>query len=199
MFHVDSTHFIIGINTKGVDFIENLMMSYQHQPLPPSPPLPPHIPFMYSRYGLITGQLFAINSVVCFAGNYTCLGALLAGLYVTTMLHWYDIKKSGIVRTLDILFAVATVSRITFWDSYHIVGDGGGGGDWAKQMFDLYCGTSCAVFLTNEYHFMTVCDNDEPTPTQYACNVSIHLLFLHIMPNVMCIWWVLHPNNQPTL
>jgi hypothetical protein len=132
------------------------------------------IPFYISRWGLISGQLFAINSTICFMRNYKILSYFLASLYITTILHWKKLKRNGIIRILDIIFAIITIIRITFFDSNSFITN-------YKTIWNIYIASSCCIFVMNEmflYHNMVL-------------NVAIHLAFLHIVPNLLCIYFVI--------
>ena len=136
------------------------------------------IPFYISKYGLITGQLFLINAIVCFVNNYILLSSLLSILYITTILHWNKIKKNGIIRTIDITFAIITIIRITLYDSYYFIPN-------YKVIWNLYVIISSIIFCINEYIFIK--NKHYNNEYIYYRNVFIHLLFLHIIPNTLCI------------
>jgi hypothetical protein len=143
------------------------------------------IPQHISKYGLISGQLFLINSFVCKYHNYNTLSALLFVLYITTLLHWHKIKHKGLIRSLDIFFAIITISRITFYDSYHFILD-------HKLIWDLYTFSSIFIFLINEYFFYININNTiNDAQRIYYINVIIHIISLHILPNLLCIFFIL--------
>jgi hypothetical protein len=146
------------------------------------------LPFEYSVYGLITGQMFAINAAICFTHGYTILASFMAIIYVTTMLHWWKLRKGGFVRNLDILCAISGIIRITFYDGPVMLS---GYADLTTYWF-IYVATSCCVFMINELWFSYIIENT--MLEQYGmCHTFIHLLVLHILPNAVCIWLIANP------
>ena len=141
-----------------------------------------HIPFEVSKYGLITGQLFAINAAISFAYGWHILSAYLATVWATTMLHWSKLQKDGFVRNLDITCAVSLVIRIAFYDGMKMVTD-----STLRHYWFVYVGCSAAIFVLNELWFQWC---DKLTVAVYV-NTFVHLLILHVLPNAFWIYFVL--------
>lgn len=169
-------------------------------------------PFEISFWGCISGQFFLLNSIVLFIWNYIILAIMMAVLYVTTMFHWYKLLKKGMIRTLDMIMAVSVILRITFFDSNFMMEPA------FMSLWYAYVAFSCLVFVANEYWFsheiqkykVVVNPTMEPTsiaqwflsgytqkyPSALYYNVFIHLLVLHVLPNLVSIISVItHPTN----
>ena len=61
--------------------------------------LPQHI----SRVGVYTGHFFLLGSIVSVYYNFPMITSVaLFTTYSTTIIHWYKLRHSGIIKTLDI-------------------------------------------------------------------------------------------------
>ena len=72
--------------------------------------LPPHI----SKIGLYTGQSWLIGCIVASFYKQTNLIAKTSSIYVTTMLHWYNIKSTGIAKTIYMIVCISSVLYMSF-------------------------------------------------------------------------------------
>lgn len=146
------------------------------------------IPFHISKYGLITAQLFLINSFVCYIYFYKILSYFLFVLYITTILHWKNLKKRSIIKYLDILVSLLTIIRITFFDSNNFI-------LYHKTIWCIYMIFIFFIFIINEYLFYifsnNIFDTNNKYPIIYFINVFIHLFFLHVITNILCIYFII--------
>jgi hypothetical protein len=65
------------------------------------------IPFKYSKIGNITSIFILRNAIRCYRNNEKMIGILLVLCYIFTNLHWFNLKKSGIIRNIDIGIVVS--------------------------------------------------------------------------------------------
>lgn len=79
-----------------------------------------HVPQHISIYGVYTSSFVLFSSIICSYFGYYILQYLTMGLYITSVLHWYKLQN-GIVRKIDILFSVLTISHVTFVDSLYFL------------------------------------------------------------------------------
>jgi hypothetical protein len=148
------------------------------------------LPYEVSQYGLITGQMFAINSAISFANGWNILSIYLAIVWATTMLHWRKLQKGGFVRNLDIMCAVSLVIRIAFYDGMKMMR---GLQSSPFEWWFVYVASSVLVFVLNEWWFQQLRWNpltDTPTIAVYV-NTFVHLFMMHILPNAVWIYLML--------
>jgi hypothetical protein len=79
------------------------------------------IPKYISKIGLFTGQFMLITTIVSFFYNYYGLMFMSLLLYITTLLHWNNVKESGLIRNLDMSVSGSTIIFVTFSSSYHFI------------------------------------------------------------------------------
>ena len=65
------------------------------------------IPFTYSKYGLLTGQMFLLVGVVSGRRGDWLSALLSCSLYVSTMMFWYNFRK-GRIADIDRCLAIAS-------------------------------------------------------------------------------------------
>ena len=140
---------------------------------------------------------------------------MMSILYVTTMLHWYRLQKTGVIRIIDMVMAVSGMLRITFFDSQYMIDSA------HMSLWYVYVAFSCIVFIANEVWFSkeiqkyniiinplleqisisqwflsSWSNNEMKYPISLYYNVFVHLLVLHILPNMVSIICVItHPPN----
>jgi len=76
------------------------------------------IPQHISRKAFYSATGFLINAIISFIFDYKISAPLLFTLFVTTLLHWNKVKHKGIIKTIDIFFAVITSIYLLLVDSY---------------------------------------------------------------------------------
>jgi hypothetical protein len=146
------------------------------------------LPFCYSIYGVITCQMFGINAAICFANGYTTLSGFLVVLWATTTAHWWKLQKGGFIRNLDIAVALCTIVRITFYDGPNMFNQN------EPKWWLIYVESSCLIFVINEFWFSCITLDQ----TSYVlANTLVHLLVLHILPNLVCMSLVISSTIAP--
>ena len=158
--------------------------------------LPPHI----YRIGLCTGHMYFIGAIVAYLNNFPNLIVVCSCVYVTTMVHWYEIKPTGIAKTVDIMTVVAGILFITFYESYKFA-------DNCREMWNstmIICVTSyifntvVVIFQSEEqereqereqietpYNYFALCPIPQNSPNRekmHFYTTIVHTFFLHILP-----------------
>ena len=62
------------------------------------------IPQEYTKIGLVTSLFIIRSSIYFYIYNEKMVSFVVLLCYIFTNLHWYKIKRNGIIRNLDILF-----------------------------------------------------------------------------------------------
>jgi hypothetical protein len=134
------------------------------------------VPQHISKYGLFTGQFILGASLYCFYDNYNPLCYCLAALYLTTMLHWKNLKNRGLIRYLDITATSTVLVKTTFYDSIR----------WKqyRKIWFYVLFFSCLAYSINKY---VISSKKKPTERDYYISVFVHVFFLHIIiPSTAC-------------
>lgn len=82
--------------------------------------IPPHI----SRIGLFTGHMYLVGAAISHIYDYPIMVMTCSTIYGTTMVHWHNIKSSGIAKTVDMIAVVSGILIIAFHESYKFPGNG---------------------------------------------------------------------------
>ena len=152
------------------------------------------IPKKYSIIGVFSSFFILKTSIFLFFYNETITGYISLLSYIFTNLHWYNLKKKGIIRNIDILFAVSYCFYGLYRANY------------------LHCNTNyfyintflnIFAFLFNEYlNYNTMYSsefyNNYSYHTQklvYIRSVIVHTLFLHILQSQNIIYTVIECNK----
>lgn len=160
----------------------------------------PALPFHIYKIGLFTGHMYFVGAIIAHVYNYPNLVIICSAIYGTTMAHWYDIKTTGIAKTVDMVAVVAGILFISFHESYKFVGNG-------RKIWNSAILISAVSYLFNStiFNFQNEPHNyfqNEPlveTPYNYfslqpipknSPNVEkmnlystiVHAFFLHVMP-----------------
>jgi hypothetical protein len=140
------------------------------------------IPQHISRIGLYSGQIVLLNSIASYYYDYYLLASLLFVLYITTLIHWNKIYKNGMVKTLDIIFALLCMLSVTFRDSLRFTPE-------YAALWYASISTSIVVFVVNECLLYYQLSLPMITDKTYIYNISVvtHIIFLHFMPNITCV------------
>lgn len=169
------------------------------------------VPQHISRYGIYTGQIFLLTSIITHLYNYNWLSLISSLLYVTTLLHWHKLKDNGPIKYIDIVAVVITSSSVSFYDSTFFCPI-----DRKIWFFSSFLGT-VAYFVNKyivfyqQYPNLSVCFlTDEPyqyfslkytqpntiqRELSYKYSVYVHLIFLHLIICSACINGVI---NSPS-
>lgn len=78
----------------------------------------------YSKIGLITGHMYFAGAIIAHFYNYPNMVIMSSAIYGTTMVHWYNIKSSGIAKTVDMIAVVSGILLVSFHESYKFPGNG---------------------------------------------------------------------------
>ena len=159
--------------------------------------LPSHI----SKIGLFTGQIYLVGAIISHVYNYPYMTCVCCAIYGTTMAHWYNMKPSGIAKTVDMITVVLGICEVSFYESYKFFGNG-------RKIWNSTILISATSYLFNSviYNFQNVSDvEEEPVETStepynyfslraipqsdvqkrekmYLYSTIVHTFFLHILP-----------------
>ncbi len=163
--------------------------------------VPPHI----SKIGVYTCHSFVVNALAAYYYKLYTLFILLLLLYITSFLHWKNMKKDGIIRNVDIITSIATIIKITKYDSYHF--------ESKRWIWLITISLSVFTFIINnmlfynqvlkfsdkiiEYPekvqhtiFSLVYTNPNTNEREkaYYRSVIIHCISIHFIPSIACIY-----------
>lgn len=168
------------------------------------------VPQHISRNAFYTSPFFLMSSYYVYSKmGHILLSSLLFSCFFTTVGHWNKVYYSSTIKTIDILVAITILVVSTFHDSYYL--DSYYRNTWIYSMT-----TSLCAFTVNEYilyfritpplpyhkqktkigfkSIYWVVEYIEPNTIEreYAYYVStyVHMFFLHILPNLTCIYCV---------
>ena len=136
-----------------------------------------YIPQYITKYGLYSAQSILIVSILALILRYCNLSILLLCLYITTLLHWNNIKKHSVIKYLDMLLSLIIIIRITLYDSKRFKN---------RFIWNYSILVSLFVFVINEISLYFSLHYTKPNSIEriYAYYVStyVHMIFLHILP-----------------
>ena len=163
--------------------------------------IPPYI----SRPAFFSIPFFVADSLVCLKYGYYQLSLLLALLSVTSVAYWNSPKKMDVIKIMDMSLATVTIYHSIFIDAYKYT-------DTYRHIYWISCTVSTASFFLNETWFMftmiliedqmrlwVLDDSDKKTflvwkSRAQIMSVYIHMFFLHILPNVTCMYCIVNSN-----
>lgn len=159
--------------------------------------IPPHI----SKIAFFSIPFFMMDSLVCYIYEYYRLSALLALLSMTSVAYWNSPKKMDVIKMVDISVGIVTIYHSTFVDAYKYT-------DIYRHIYWISNTVSITSFFLNETWFMFSMVLIEDQMRLYddkktflvwktraqKMSVYIHMFFLHILPNVMCIYCTVNSN-----
>ena len=161
------------------------------------------IPTHISRIAFFSIPFFVMDSLVCLKYEYYRLSALLALLAVTSVAYWKSPKKMDVIKMADMSVGVVTIYHATFIDAYKYT-------DMYRHIYWISSTISITSFFLNETWFMftmiliedqmrlwVLDDSDKRTflvwkTRAQKMSVYIHLFFLHILPNVTCMYCIIN-------
>ena len=158
--------------------------------------MPPHI----SRMAFYSIPFFIVDSIVCYIYEYYRLSALLSLLSVTSFAYWNSPKKMDLIKIADMSVAALTIFTTTFVETYSFTP--------TNRYIFCFSGTIITtVTLCNEFWFtfsmihlediiQKIRKLDEKqmlircTSRTQMASLYIHMFFLHVLPNVTCIYCI---------
>jgi hypothetical protein len=163
------------------------------------------IPQHISRNAFYTSPLFLMSSYcVYFKMGHILLALLLLSLFFTTVGHWNKVYYSSMIKIADMFFALSVIIVATFHDSYYL-------DSYYRNTWIYSITTSICAFTINEYVlYIRITPNLKSKITignkcwaveyieshtmererAYYDSTFIHIFFLHILPNITCIYCV---------
>jgi len=169
-----------------------------------------YIPKNISRYGMITAHIYLLTSFVCTIKNFNTFKYLSLLLYISTILHWYKLKDNSFRKYFDMIIVTITLSYFTFIETKKL-----------SHKYKILCYiTSLTIILiyfinifiykkqivneSNDYmeledykYFSLKYTKPNTKVREKACkiNVFVHLLFLHLIPGIICILCIIKSCN----
>ena len=162
----------------------------------------PVIPKEISRYGIITAHIFLLTSYISYVKGYNTFKYLSFLLYISTMLHWYELKDNSFIKYFDMFIVIITLYHFTFIDIKKLK-------DKYKILWYITSLLIVIVYIVNIniYNKQIINESENVMDTEdynyfhlkytkpntkvrdRACliNVLVHLVFLHIIPGIVCI------------
>lgn len=141
--------------------------------------LPPHI----SKIGLCTGQFYLAGAIYHVYKGSPNLAIICSSIYATTMAHWYNMKNTGIAKTVDIAVVVTSAMFVSFHESYKWVHFGG------RKLWNSVLLMGAISYVTNKVVTTVPILPIETEKLQYA-TTFLHTFWLHIMTNATAAWCV---------
>jgi hypothetical protein len=149
--------------------------------------LPPHI----SKIGLFTGQMYLVGAVCHIYKSYglsdpckkqTNLAIICSSVYATTMVHWHNMKPSGIAKTVDMITVVASALFISFHESYK----------WnrGRELWNSVLLLGGVTYVVNTAILSVPLFPSIDIEMLQMLTTVAHTFLLHIMPNLTVIWSV---------
>lgn len=166
------------------------------------------IPEHISKYGVISGHIFILTTIVAYIKKYYKLAVLSGLLYISTITYWRKVKFNSIHRFIDIGLVLGTLYYITFYESEKFK-------DGNREIWIYAIMLMGIVYIVNSiiFYFQTIkwlhekgegkqkeykyfsLDFTEPfTEARELCykyTMMMHSIFCHIMPNVTAMYCVL--------
>lgn len=167
------------------------------------------IPQHISLIGVFTAHMFLPTAVLAYQRKTYLTTAMLLGLYTSSILHWRKNKSKGLIRTIDMIIAISTITRVTLVDISLF-----GAKRWA-WIFSVMAGSITYIanktlfynqalqhsdeviqYPQNTNHwFFSMCytnPNTEERENAYYRTVLTHCFFQHIVPNIAAMYALLY-------
>jgi len=149
--------------------------------------LPPHI----SKIGLFTGQMYLVGAVCHIYKSYglsdpckkqTNLAIICSSVYATTMVHWHNMKSSGIAKTVDMITVVASALFISFHESYK----------WnrGRELWNSVLLLGGVTYVVNTAILSVPLFPSIDIEMLQMITTVTHTFLLHVMLNLTVIWSV---------
>lgn len=149
--------------------------------------LPPHI----SKIGLFTGQMYLVGAVYHIYKSYglsdpckkqTNLAIICSSVYATTMVHWHNMKPSGIAKTVDMITVVASALFVSFHESYK----------WnrGRELWNSVLLLGGVTYVANTAILTVPLFPSIDNEMLQLLTTIAHTFLLHVMPNLTVMWSV---------
>lgn len=148
------------------------------------------VPQHISRYALISAQSILMSSITGFYYKYYFMATILVFLYVSTLLHWYKVTYYSLIKIVDTLLAITCLVLVTFRESKRFLPP------HRKLWYYSLC-ISLSAFTINELLFYYHTSKNQLTEFFYYQNTFVHMIFLHLLPNFVCIRAALLGEPEP--
>jgi len=182
------------------------------------------LPYKYSKYGLYSSHLFLANGIINYFCGFRVLTGIALSLYLSSVLHWRNVKHNGLYKKLDVATCFITINYITFIDSHYFIAS-------ARKMWLLAVTQAVGAYSINKFieykqisqrpsqrqlqsqNENNICSfaKDEPysyfslqwtqpdsvqRDRSYYASVFVHILFIHVPLFFTCVYGVV---NSPKL
>lgn len=166
------------------------------------------IPEEISKWGMISGHIFILTTVVAYIRKKYKIAILSLILYVSTITYWRKVKFNSIHRIIDIGLVLGILYYITNYESEKIKGVN-------REILIYAIIIMIIVYILNsiifyfqtiewlhetgertqrEYEYLSLEyteENTEAREESYKKTMMMHSIFCHIMPNVAMIYSVI--------
>ena len=163
-----------------------------------APYIPAHISHLAIRYSI---PLILFTSSISFYCGHIILSYLQYIVYLTSIAHWSYILEYGVARNADITAVVITLIYATFVSTSYI-------NPTKPKIWYMVLIISVFVFIINEVtlsigikmlDLYIIEDNDKTTNDEIQrkkhrimfVSVWVHMIFLHYLPCIGCIYCIL--------
>jgi hypothetical protein len=146
----------------------------------------PIIPYYISKLAIQYSIPFIfLASFISTVYRQYIIGILLFIVYITSNLFWRHITSNGIIRHIDTVCVIITFAYATLIITYYFPN--------IKKYWYLLLKLTISVFIINEILFfigIKYCDKTYKIFIYYNV-VIIHMIFIHIIPTVTWIYYVI--------
>ena len=169
------------------------------------------VPQHISRYGMYSAHLFLLNAICNYIYNYNSIAFIGVLLYITTMLHWYKIQNTGIIKYIDVTTSIVSLSSITFYEStffcpsHRLIWFGSAFVSVVAYLINKYIEhyqqhfNGSVYFMDNEPYRYFLLKYTRPNTLQrelsYKYSAYIHIILLHANLVCACVYGVV---NSPS-
>jgi len=157
------------------------------------------IPYRYTKFPMLSSIMILINAVVAQVYEYYLLSFCLLVLFFVSMFHWSGIYMTNSMKIADIVIAFNVFTYVTCISAQHFT-------PFWKHVFNFMIIIAFVVSFYNTLYFYEVAynsdghnndgdDDDEANnhdnETFYKTYIVIHVLFLHLLPTLTCIFAII--------
>ena len=181
------------------------------------------LPRRYSRAGLITANFFLINGLLALYLDYKTIFFAGVPLYISTLMYWYDMRDCVNLKYIDMLMASSNIVYITYL-SQHVFYEGnpwirniliGIAAYFVNSYIYYYQVLKIPENFTDKKTVLTLIDERLVVPSTYNyfsleftepftfkrncaywCSVIVHVLFLHALPCLTCMYCLIETERR---
>ncbi len=143
------------------------------------------IPYKYSRIAHITSLFPLLNSYYCYINEEYLCTFLLILCYISTNLHWNNLKSNGIIRNIDIFIVLCNFLNSFFtvlkYDCY--------------KFYYFNCVIIIFVFIVNCYLDSIYLYSNKKNNLVYIRSVLVHTIFCHVLQSLNGIYILKYCNK----